>query len=424
MAVQFSLQRFELQSQPDGIIFVGEQFEIRGILIDNDATNGQQTATTGYFDVTFDPSVIRVDEISYGGLYTESQTAFNLADINAGGASAGVLDEIGASQISPDPTIDSDSNNPVYVLFTLKVTALTSNNNAVTNFDVAIGSGGVFVYGTGGDVSGNTSVSPESFFVQDSAPTVSISVLDSVAAEPNNNGSFTITRSGGSGDFSQPLVVSYTVSGTATNGTDYTSLPLTITIPANATSVTLPITVIDDSSVEGAESVQINLVTSTTNPTSYVVDSAPNQASASLNISDNDGISYSVGVQSGADILTTRTITEGNTGSTPLSFVVTRSGDTSIASSISYAFSGSATNVSDYTIDNGLATSGTINFAANETSKTISVQILGDVAVESDETILLTLSNPQPSNVNPIITNATATLNLNNDDQPTANPQV
>ncbi|MFN5856325.1 MAG: hypothetical protein ACK456_10575, partial [Pseudanabaenaceae cyanobacterium] len=130
MAVQFSLQRFELQSQPDGIIFVGEQFEIRGILIDNDATNGQQTATTGYFDVTFDPSVIRVDEISYGGLYTESQTAFNLADINAGGASAGVLDEIGASQISPDPTIDSDSNNPVYVLFTLKVTALTSNNNA------------------------------------------------------------------------------------------------------------------------------------------------------------------------------------------------------------------------------------------------------------------------------------------------------
>ncbi|MFN5855097.1 MAG: Calx-beta domain-containing protein, partial [Pseudanabaenaceae cyanobacterium] len=297
-------------------------------------------------------------------------------------------------------------------------------NNAVTHFDVAIGSGGVFVYGTGGDVSGNTSVSPESFFVQDSAPTVSISVLDSVAAEPNNNGSFTITRSGGSGDFSQPLVVSYTVSGTATNGTDYTSLPLTITIPANATSVTLPITVIDDSSVEGAESVQINLVTSTTNPTSYVVDSAPNQASASLNISDNDGISYSVGVQSGADILTTRTITEGNTGSTPLSFVVTRSGDTSIASSISYAFSGSATNVSDYTIDNGLATSGTINFAANETSKTISVQILGDVAVESDETILLTLSNPQPSNVNPIITNATATLNLNNDDQPTANPQV
>ncbi|MEI6429343.1 MAG: Calx-beta domain-containing protein, partial [Pseudanabaena sp. ELA607] len=423
MSVQFSLQRFELQSPPDSIIFAGEQFEIRGILIDNDATNGQQTAVGGYFDVTFDPSVIQIDEITYGNLYAEGATIFNLADVNAGGASAGFLDEIGANQPSTitDPTINSDSTSPVFILFTLKVTALTGSNNTPTNVTVFSGVGGVTTY-SGDNVAEGQQFSGESFIVESSAPTVSIAVLDGIAAEPNNNGSFTITRSGGSGDISQPLVVSYTVSGTAANGTDYSNLPLTITIPANASSVTLPITVIDDSVVEGTESVQIKLVPSTTAPSSYVVNST--QANASLNISDNDGISYTVGVQSGADILTARTITEGNAGSTPINFVVTRGGDTSIASSISYAFSGSATNVSDYTIDNGLLSSGTVNFTAGQTSQVISIQVLGDVVVEPDEAVSLTLSNPQPGNVNSLITNATATLNITNDDNAPANPKV
>ena len=41
-----------------------------------------------------------------------------------------------------------------------------------------------------------------------------------------------------------------------------------------------------------------------------------------------------------------------------------------------------------------VSTSGTITFAAGETSKTINVSILGDTAVEPDEALTVTLSAP------------------------------
>src|SRR5262249_33506902 len=50
---------------------------------------------------------------------------------------------------------------------------------------------------------------------------------------------------------------------------------------------------------------------------------------------------------------------------------------------------GTATAGSDYT-----ATSGTLNFAAGETAKTITVKVNGDQTVESNETVNVTLSNP------------------------------
>ncbi|RPI60917.1 MAG: DNRLRE domain-containing protein, partial [Planctomycetaceae bacterium] len=51
--------------------------------------------------------------------------------------------------------------------------------------------------------------------------TVSIAATDAAAAEPSNTGTYTVTRDGST---SGALTVNYTVSGTATNGTDYSSL--------------------------------------------------------------------------------------------------------------------------------------------------------------------------------------------------------
>jgi uncharacterized delta-60 repeat protein len=113
---------------------------------------------------------------------------------------------------------------------------------------------------------------------------------------------------------------------------------------------------------------------------------------------------------------------EGNSGNTPVVFTITRSGNTSGATSINYALAGTATNTTDYNIDTigggigGTGITGTVNFAANETTKTLKINVSGDVLVEPDETVLLTLSNPSVTTPSSSITTATATTTIQNDD--------
>ena len=71
-------------------------------------------------------------------------------------------------------------------------------------------------------------------------------------------GRFTITRAGGSN--TNPLTVHYSISGSATNGVDYQSLPGTITIAAGAQSVDLVVTPIVDADIEGDESLVVEIL--------------------------------------------------------------------------------------------------------------------------------------------------------------------
>ncbi|MBK6901843.1 MAG: choice-of-anchor L domain-containing protein [Saprospirales bacterium] len=68
---------------------------------------------------------------------------------------------------------------------------------------------------------------------------------------------FMFSRSGGATNV--PLVINYTISGTATSGVDYTSLPLSVTIPANQMFFQLPVNIIDDIIPEGTETITITL---------------------------------------------------------------------------------------------------------------------------------------------------------------------
>jgi hypothetical protein len=99
----------------------------------------------------------------------------------------------------------------------------------------------------------------------------------------------------------------------------------------------------------------------------------------------------------------TSSVTEGPGSANVL---ITRSGDTTFPASVNYATadssgangcgtnSGAASSRCDY-----IATSGTLNFAANETSKVISIPVWSDSYVESPETFRVVLSNPGGSNV-------------------------
>lgn len=90
-------------------------------------------------------------------------------------------------------------------------------------------------------------------------PVVAVVATDATAAEgetPTNTGTFTITRSG---DTTTALTVAYTLGGTAINGVDYSELSGTVEIPAGQTSATITITPLDDSLIEGDETVVLTL---------------------------------------------------------------------------------------------------------------------------------------------------------------------
>lgn len=107
---------------------------------------------------------------------------------------------------------------------------------------------------------------------------VTIVANSGTASEPANHSGFTIR---GSKTFEENITIKYTVTGSATNGTDYNELSGKAIILANTTSVVIPITIIDDSEPEEIENVSITL---TTTDNSNVILGTLN--SASLNITN------------------------------------------------------------------------------------------------------------------------------------------
>ncbi len=69
-------------------------------------------------------------------------------------------------------------------------------------------------------------------------------------------GIFTVTRTGPTTD---PLTLTYAVTGTATPGADYNVLSGTVTIPIGAASATITVTPVDDTEYEYDETVIVTL---------------------------------------------------------------------------------------------------------------------------------------------------------------------
>ncbi len=88
------------------------------------------------------------------------------------------------------------------------------------------------------------------------APAVKVVASDARTMETGRVGSFKISRTGHT---ALALYVPFVVSGTATAGSDYQSLPSSAMIPAGEISVTVPVVPINDSSSEPDETVTVTL---------------------------------------------------------------------------------------------------------------------------------------------------------------------
>ena len=102
-------------------------------------------------------------------------------------------------------------------------------------------------------------------------------------------------------------------------------------------------------------------------------------------------------------------ISEGNSGTKNLSVTVklSKSDRTKTISASFVTQDGTATAGSDYT-----TVKGTVTFAPGSTTRTVSVPIIGDTTLESNENFLLLLSNP----VNAVISDGSATCTISNDE--------
>ncbi|HYJ83828.1 MAG TPA: Calx-beta domain-containing protein, partial [Allosphingosinicella sp.] len=170
-------------------------------------------------------------------------------------------------------------------------------------------------------------------------------------------------------------------SATTADG-DYVGRTLTgQTIAEGLTSYTFDVTVNGDTAVEPDELFLVNVTN--------VVNATVGDGQGAGTIVNND--QPPIPVASVADVA----VAEGNSGVKYLVFTVSLSFAPTGPVTLDYATSnGTAAAGSDY-----LAVSGQLSFAAGETSKTVSVPVIGDTAVEAAETLNLTLSNPSGATV-------------------------
>jgi hypothetical protein len=123
------------------------------------------------------------------------------------------------------------------------------------------------------------------FTVTDDEPVISVSASDPKGSELHTKrtpatAAFTFHRTGAT---SLPLVVSYTIEGTASYGVDYAPIPTQVVIPAGQQTATVSIVPLLDESAEAAETVVLRLqlnesaVVSATSgiATATIEDSAP-----------------------------------------------------------------------------------------------------------------------------------------------------
>src|SRR3972149_798376 len=88
-------------------------------------------------------------------------------------------------------------------------------------------------------------------------PMVTIAATSPDASEVGpTNGQFTVTRTGAT---TSALTVNYAISGTATNGIDYSTLSASVTIAAGSATATVTVTPLVDALTEGTETVILTL---------------------------------------------------------------------------------------------------------------------------------------------------------------------
>ena len=380
----------------------GETSKVVDVTIQGDAT--PEPSETVLLNLSDPTNAVIADAHGVGTIYNDDTTV-SVADATIVEGDSGTSTVLVTVQLS----VASSS--------TVTVNYATQNNSATAGSDYVAASG-TLTFGPGETsktiaivVNGDTTAEAnETFFVNLSSPTSAlIADPQAVVTIFNDDGSLSVAGvsapEGNSGPRAFNFVVSLaypstktvtvayeTVDGTATAGSDYTAVSGVLTFAPGEVTKVVQVQVQGDVLVEDDETFQLVL----SDPTNAAL--AAGSATGTI---QNDEATPSLSIGSVS-------VGEGNSGSTPATFTVVLSTASAHAVTVKYATSGAtATSGVDFT-----AASGTLTFAPGQTSKTITIDVLGDLLDEDDETFKVTLSDP----TNATIADAEATGTILDDD--------
>lgn len=192
---------------------------------------------------------------------------------------------------------------------------------------------------------------------------------------------FTVTRTG---VLTGATTVNYAATGVGTSpaaASDFVGNAFpndTVTFAAGQATRVITIFVRGDTTVESSETFRVTL--------SGASSGATITTPAANGVIRNDDTSLAIAA-------TSANKNEGNSGSTPFTFTVTRSGNVSGTTTVNYAVTGvgaSPATANDF-VGNAFP-SGTVTFAAGQATRVITIPVRGDALVESNETFRVTLS--------------------------------
>ena len=279
----------------------------------------------------------------------------------------------------------------------------TALNEAMLSFrPTAIGTYTMMV--TASDPHGNSS-EPQEVSITVSARPATVSVPNTLSVREGTDESATVTITT-TRAFGQEVTFNVSYRGTAVGAAepsgmdDYDNDAVTsVTFGASDTRKDIVIPLYDDSEEEDDKTILVTIAPAAALPDGFSL----TNATTTVTISDDDDPSLSITAPAA--------VTEGDSGSTDMVFTVTLSPASGQQVTVDYGVDASSTATADTDFTD---LSGTLTFAAGETSKPITVAVTGDAADEPDETVVLKLSNAS----NASIATATATGTITDDDEP------
>ena len=331
--------------------------------------DGAEPGTDGGFTVSLPAGVTVAEDITVD--YTISGTATSGDDYTALAGAVIIPAEQNSVSIPVTVTNDNILEVPETVIVTL--TGGASDNFSFT----AIGNAAV-------NIADDESADPANLVLAISK--------DADAAEAGTDGGFTISLPSGI-TVSEDITVTYSISGTAAEGTDYTALTGTAVIPAGQGAVSIPVEVRDDQLIEQTETVIVTLTGGSSDNFTFT-----GTGGATVEIADDESADPANRVL---------TVTNDGDAAEPTSnggFTISLPAGIAVSEDVTvvYAISGTAAAGDDY-----IAITGAITIPAGQNRVTVPVTVTDDQVIEAMETVVMTLVGGSSKNFTFIGTGST-----------------